>query len=173
MSFTLWRATTPSALCTAAFGFAIGYWCFSPARYALKPPDAADIAGALSYFAVALSIILFDRAARMEVRRRTEAAMRRQNATADAINRILTADLGSKSDEEFGRACLEIAKSITESEFGFIDEIRDGRLEGLAISNPGWDACQAAFPRGHGSAAGGSVFVSMALTSSITGDVEG
>ncbi len=66
--------------------------------------------------------------------------LRRARAEAEAVNRILEAGLTSTTDAELGSACLRVAAEITGSAWGFIGEVGpDGRLHGLAISDPGRD----------------------------------
>jgi PAS domain S-box-containing protein len=65
------------------------------------------------------------------------------------INRILQAALTCKTEEELGVVCLEIAENITQSRIGFIGEINEKGLKGIAISNPGWEACNLLDPGGH------------------------
>ncbi|HJV36138.1 PAS domain S-box protein, partial [Geomonas sp.] len=76
-------------------------------------------------------------------RKRQEEKIRQQSAVVQGINEIFEAALTSVSEEELGGICLSVAERITGSRFGFIGEIRaDGLLHDIAISNPGWEACQ-------------------------------
>ncbi len=74
--------------------------------------------------------------------RRVERALLRNITIQDSIGKVLNSALTCGSEEELGQACLEAAEKITESKFGFIDEIRqDGLLHNIAISDPGWEMC--------------------------------
>ena len=72
----------------------------------------------------------------------------KQNLILRAINNILEAVLHSSNEEDLGIACLNIAQKITESKFGFIGKINSQGLEEIAISDPGWDACNIPDKRG-------------------------
>ncbi|MGO9097449.1 MAG: response regulator [Bryobacteraceae bacterium] len=76
-------------------------------------------------------------------RKRAEERIRHQNAVLEGINRILREALTSESEEELGRACLAVAEEVTQSKFGFVGEIGpSGRLDAIAISDFGWEACK-------------------------------
>ena len=84
-------------------------------------------------------------------RERAEATVRTQNAVLSGINRVFREALGSHSEQELGRICLSVAEEVTGSKFGFLAKISaKGRLEDIAVSDPGWDACRVADPVGHG-----------------------
>ncbi|MBI4188099.1 MAG: GAF domain-containing protein [Chloroflexi bacterium] len=88
-----------------------------------------------------------------EVEEHTKAEHRaiRQKAIQEASNRILREALTCETDEELGRACLMVSQEITGSKFGFIDEINaQGKLDDIAISDPGWELCRMTEPSGHG-----------------------
>ncbi|HYG34193.1 MAG TPA: ATP-binding protein, partial [Clostridia bacterium] len=79
-----------------------------------------------------------------------EEKIRHQNAVLEGINRIFREALTCNTEEALGRTCLEVAEEVSGSKFGFIAEINPkGRLEDIAISNPGWEACKMANPVGH------------------------
>jgi PAS domain S-box-containing protein len=78
-----------------------------------------------------------------------EDAVRRHNATLEGINKVLEAALTSKTEEDLGVVCLEIAEKLTQSKSGFIGEINEKGLSDIAISNPGWDACSIIDAGGH------------------------
>ncbi len=82
-------------------------------------------------------------------RKKAEEAVQRKNAILDGINRIFSAALLSSTVEELGSVCLEIAQELTQSKFGFIGDINESGLEDIAISNPGWDACNILNESGH------------------------
>jgi PAS domain S-box-containing protein len=67
---------------------------------------------------------------------------RQQARLLGAVNRILEEAIHCESVEALGEACLAVAESVTDSRFGFIGEIGPDRLlHTVAISNPGWEAC--------------------------------
>jgi two-component system CheB/CheR fusion protein len=80
-------------------------------------------------------------------------AKRRQSAVVSAITRIFEQAMTCETEEDLGRACLAVVEDVTASRFGFIGKInpRTHRLDDLAISDPGWEACQMKFPSRHGS----------------------
>jgi PAS domain S-box-containing protein len=83
---------------------------------------------------------------------KAEARIRDQHAILAGINRILHEALTCETEEKLGRVCLAVAEELTQSKFGFIGEInaRTGRLDDIAISDPGWEACRMTDPVGHG-----------------------
>jgi len=86
----------------------------------------------------------------IEERKRADEKVRRRNALLDGINRIFHQALADVTEEELGRLCLSIAEGITQSEFGFIGEINpEGRLDNIAISDPGWSTCRMPAESGH------------------------
>ena len=75
-------------------------------------------------------------------RKRAEEQADRRAAVLDGINRVLSEALTCESDEEVARTCLSVAEELTGSKFGLIGEVNAaGRFDTLAISNPGWEAC--------------------------------
>jgi signal transduction histidine kinase/FixJ family two-component response regulator len=76
-------------------------------------------------------------------RKESQERVRQQNAVLDGINRIFRGALTCETEEQLGRVCLQVAEEVTGSAFGFVAEInaQAGRLDDIAISNPGWDAC--------------------------------
>ncbi len=70
------------------------------------------------------------------------------------INQILQAALTCETEEDLGRACLKIAEKITQSQIGFIGDINKAGFEDIAISNPGWEACNIIELCGHGKSPG-------------------
>jgi PAS domain S-box-containing protein len=83
-------------------------------------------------------------------RKRAEAIAYRHNVTLEGINRILNATLTSRTKEEVGIVCLEVAEKLTQSKFGFIGDVNENGLEDIAISNPGGEACRIGDAGGHG-----------------------
>jgi PAS domain S-box-containing protein len=82
-------------------------------------------------------------------RRQTEEALRQSHSSLSGINQILHAGLTRQTEAELGRACLEIAEKITQSRFGFISEKNKDGCGSIAISNPGWEACNILDAGGH------------------------
>jgi len=83
-------------------------------------------------------------------RKQMEAAIRRQNAVLQGINRIFEETLKSQTEEDLAKVYLNVAEEVTESKFGFIGEIgQDGLLHDIAISNPGWELCTMVDKTGH------------------------
>jgi len=76
-------------------------------------------------------------------RKKDQHKILRQRAELDAINRLLRESILCRTDEEVARVCLSVAETLTKSGFGFVCEInKNGRLDTLAISDPGWSACR-------------------------------
>ncbi len=69
----------------------------------------------------------------------------RKNAVLDSINKVFREAITCKTEEDLGKTCLAVAEELTGSKFGFIGELnREGLFDTIAISNPGWDACNMA-----------------------------
>lgn len=80
---------------------------------------------------------------RIVQRKRAEEQIRRQNTLLNAINEVFQKALVPETEAELARTCLSVAEELTGSKFGFIDEVNpDGRVDAIAISDPGWDACR-------------------------------
>ena len=61
----------------------------------------------------------------------------------EAIHRILRECVTCETEEDLGRTCLTVAEDLTGSRFGFFAEMNaEGRLDNVAISDPGWAACR-------------------------------
>ncbi len=72
-----------------------------------------------------------------------EARIRHQNRILEGLNRIFGEALSHNTEEELARTWLAVAESVTESKFGFVAEINtQGRLDHIAMTDPGWDACR-------------------------------
>jgi PAS domain S-box-containing protein len=86
-----------------------------------------------------------------ELKRAEERTVRR-NMLLSGIARIFGEALKCQTEEELGRICLSVAEEVTGSAFGFIGEINreTGKLNDIAISDPGWEACRMPAPEGHG-----------------------
>ena len=81
----------------------------------------------------------------MTERRRVQDQLLRQSAVLDAINGVFQEALTCETEEQLGKSCLAIAERLTGSKFGFLGELNSaGLLDDIAISNPGWDACEMA-----------------------------
>jgi PAS domain S-box-containing protein len=89
----------------------------------------------------------------LTARRRAEEMVRAQNTVLDGINRIFRSALASESEQDLGRCCLKIAEEVTGSKFGILAErnARTGRLDVIAISDPGWQVCGIEDPSARGS----------------------
>ncbi len=78
-------------------------------------------------------------------------SIERQNSILQGINRIFRETLTCDTEEELGRTCLAVAEEQTKSKFGFIGQVSpEGRLDDIAISDPGWSVCRMKPPVGHG-----------------------
>jgi len=77
-------------------------------------------------------------------RKRVEEHTLRQNAILAGMARIFRDALTVQTEAELGRVCLAVAEEATRSRFGFICKLneRTGLLDGVAISDPGWEACR-------------------------------
>ena len=61
----------------------------------------------------------------------------------DAINQVFARAFKCKNEEDLAKTCLQVAEELTGSRFGWIGEMNtDGRLDTIAISDPGWSACR-------------------------------
>jgi PAS domain S-box-containing protein len=66
----------------------------------------------------------------------------RQSAILNGINRIFREALTCETKEELGRTCLAVAEELTDSRFGFIDELNEwGTFDALTFSDPGGNLC--------------------------------
>ncbi len=78
-------------------------------------------------------------------RKRKEEQVTRQAAVLQAINDVFRETLTCETEEELGKTCLAVAEKLTGSKFGLFLELNSrGLLDTVAISNPGWDACDMA-----------------------------
>ncbi len=88
--------------------------------------------------------------------RESEERARRQNAVLQGINQIFQQALNCRTEQELGSVCLTVAEQLTGSQFGFIGELNaEGRLDDIAISDPGWAACRMEQRIGHRLVPGG------------------
>ena len=80
---------------------------------------------------------------------RSEIKAQRNRVTMEGVNRILREAVTSRTEEELGSVCLEVAEEATHSEFGFVGEIkREVGLIVLSISKPGWEGFSMIGPAG-------------------------
>ena len=72
-----------------------------------------------------------------------EKQMQERNALLAGINRIFREALFCDNEEQLGKGCLAVAEKLTGSKFGYLAEgDQNGKFETIAISNPGWSACE-------------------------------
>lgn len=75
-------------------------------------------------------------------RKIAEEQIKLQNRILEGINTILERSIQAETEDELAKNALEVCEGITESKFGFILELNEnGKLDALAISDPGWDEC--------------------------------
>jgi PAS domain S-box-containing protein len=75
--------------------------------------------------------------------RSAQQEIERRRALLDARNQVLRQALVCQTDVEVARAALAAAEQLTGSQFGFLGLINQtGRLDTIAISDPGWEACR-------------------------------
>ncbi len=71
-----------------------------------------------------------------------EQRIERQRRRLDAINMVISEALTCETEAEVARTCLSAAEGLTKCRFGLVAELNSaGRLDGLAVSGPGWKAC--------------------------------
>lgn len=83
-------------------------------------------------------------------RKQAEEENRRQSAILEGINRIFEEALTCETEKELGQVCLRVGEELTQSRFGFIGLLREGRIDHVAMSDPGWDTCRMSDKSGHG-----------------------
>ncbi len=75
-------------------------------------------------------------------RKNAEDKLKSHTRVLSAINEIFRERINCKTEEDLGKKCLEVAEKLTGSKFGFFGELNSkGYFDCIAISNPGWDAC--------------------------------
>ncbi|MBM3887860.1 MAG: PAS domain S-box protein, partial [Verrucomicrobia bacterium] len=80
---------------------------------------------------------------RLIQRQQAQEDVRRRNALLNALNEVLQSALTCETEADVAQICLAVAVELTKSEFGFVGEVNPaGRHDCLALSNPGWAACQ-------------------------------
>jgi PAS domain S-box-containing protein len=76
-----------------------------------------------------------------EQRRARDAAERRERITA-AVNRVFREAILCETEEDLARTTLRVGEQLTGSRFGWVGVLNPaGLMDTVAISNPGWDAC--------------------------------
>lgn len=61
----------------------------------------------------------------------------------DRINQIFQESLAYNTEDEVIEKCLEVAKELTQSEFGFFGEINEnGRIDNRILSPTAWELCE-------------------------------
>lgn len=76
-------------------------------------------------------------------RKMVEERALRQGKVLGAVNKLLQETLTCQTERDVARTCLSVAQELTDSKFGFIGEVNPaGRFDTIALSNPGWDACE-------------------------------
>lgn len=76
--------------------------------------------------------------------------LHRRISILEGIDRIFRKSAACRTREQLGRFCLEVAEKLTASQFGFIAEVTgESRLNDIAISYPGRNACRVTDPTGH------------------------
>jgi len=106
-----------------------------PFGYVLKPFQDRDLKVAIE---MAIYIAKTD-----SERRQAESKQIYQKSITDGINIIFEKALTCQNEEDLSKTCLSVAEKLSGSKFGWIGVLnQNGRLDTIAISNPGWDACQ-------------------------------
>ncbi len=123
-------------------------------RYENLPLETADGRPIAVEFVSNVYLVNGDRVIQCNIRditerKRAEEVMRRQNAILEGINEVLEVALTCQTERDLGASCLDIAQKLTQSKIGFIGEINERGMEDIAISNPGWDACDIIETGGH------------------------
>ena len=105
--------------------------------------EMRSLARALATMSQAIREKLAALRAEIAERRKAQEEARRQAAILQAINTVFQTSLTCKSEEEVARAGLAVATALTGSGFGFVGELNQkGRLDTLALSDPGWETCR-------------------------------
>ncbi len=67
----------------------------------------------------------------------------RKSAVLNSINQVFQDALTCESEAEVAKRCLDVARSLTGSAFGWIGEVNAlGRMDSIATSDTGWSACR-------------------------------
>ncbi|MDP6113441.1 MAG: ATP-binding protein [Planctomycetota bacterium] len=107
----------------------------------------ADVSSSdeLGTLADSLNEMASDLHAMIDQYRTAEEEVSRNAAVLEAVNEVLSEALTCETEEELGKICLAVAERLTGSKFGcFVEVNEDGLFDTIAISNPGWDACDMA-----------------------------
>lgn len=83
-----------------------------------------------------------------------EEKIRQYGSIQEGIKKIFQEALSTRNEQALGELCLSVAEQVTKSKFGFIGEINERGMQDIAISNPGWGACNVVTHKGHGKTIG-------------------
>jgi len=109
-----------------------------PAGHATDKEEQDLFEEAASDLALALYSIQLE-----DDRRWAEEETARQRNTLAGIAEVFQRAAICETAEEIAETCLAVAEGLTSSKFGFLGELNEaGLFDTLAISNPGWDACE-------------------------------
>ena len=75
--------------------------------------------------------------------REMQRALAKKTRLVNAVNQVLSEAIRSDTEETLARVSLKICQELTGSAFGFICELNSrGRIDTIAISDTGWEACR-------------------------------
>jgi PAS domain S-box-containing protein len=78
----------------------------------------------------------------ISARKEAERCLAKQQTLLEGMNRILQEAIRCENENDLATRCLAITQELTDSQFGFINELNAaGTMDCLALTNPGWDAC--------------------------------
>jgi signal transduction histidine kinase/DNA-binding response OmpR family regulator len=87
--------------------------------------------------------LLIDKLMRqVEELQRSEERFQVKTQILTGINRVFHEALTSDSEEELGRTCLDVAKSLTRSRFALMGKVTPARKLDISLSDSGWAACR-------------------------------
>jgi PAS domain S-box-containing protein len=76
-------------------------------------------------------------------RKETEMRLAKQQKLLEGMNRVLHEAIRCESEEELAAKCLTLAQELTDSQFGFVNELNaTGSMDCLAVTEAGWAACK-------------------------------
>jgi len=112
--------------------------------------EIGDLTRAFNLMAVNLKGVTASKAdleREVSERRAAQDELHRQAAVRRGINRVFQGALSAQTEQQLGEMCLEVARDVTGSTFGFIGEIGpDALLHDVAMTKMSWKACS---PSGH------------------------